>query len=422
MKVWVRCMKWVVVLLVAACGGCSILELRQDLNVFEAATPISGSLAVDAPSGKPITIALYNKPPDGGRAVLDGYQVMYGPGDFSFVKQPGDYYLIAFEDLSEDFAFQHNERVGWYGAPSLIEARPGRRFVGLRIALRSPEDARQELPQLYTPATPPITMDGYIQQKGVVADLSSPRFGPESGSKGMWEPAEFLKEPGAGLFFLQPYDKSKIPVLFVHGVGGYPQLWSFLIERLDLSRFQPWVLQYPSGLRLDLLGEGLAGYLTELYFRHKFQNLVIVAHSMGGLVSRRAINRLTEGGARFVTLFVSISSPWEGDYAASIGVAHSPVIMPCWYDMAPGSPFLKALQKTPLPGNLRYYLMFGYRGGETLLGHQATDGTLALVSMLDLGMQDAAVKVFAYNETHETILSSQAVSQKLNSILGDHIK
>jgi len=399
-----------------------MLELRQDLKVIDAATPISGSVLLDAPSGKPVIVALYRKPPDGGRAVLDGFKVLYGPGDFTFLKKAGDYYLIAFEDMNENHALEPTERVGWHGKPSLIEARPGKRYDGLQIVLRSPEEARQRLPQLYTPEAPQITMDGFKQQNGVVAELSLPRFGPEYGSKGMWEPVEFLNDPGAGLFFLQPYDKAKIPVLFVHGVGGYPQLFSFLIERLDRSRFQPWVVQYPSGIRLDLLGDGLAGYLTDLYFRYKFQRLVIVAHSMGGLVSRRGINRLTEGGAPFVRLFVSISSPWEGDSAASLGVAHSPVIMPCWYDMTPGSPFLKALQETPLPSHLRYYLMFGYRGGETFLGNQATDGTLTLTSMLNPWMQDAAVKVFAYNETHVSILDSPAVSEKLNRILEDNVK
>ena len=418
-KRWMRSIKCVVALLLAVCGGCSMISLRQDLKVIDDTTRISGSVITDAPLGKPIIVALYKKATGSDPAALDGYQVMYGPGEFTFLKKPGDYYLIAFEDRNENFTLHQQAKAGWHGEPSLIEARPGRSYVGLQIVLQSAADAREKLPPLYTPETPKVTMMGFTQQNGVVAPLSAQRFAPEYGSKGMWEPLEFLKDPGAGLFFQQPYDEEKIPVLFVHGIGGYPQLFSFLIERLDTSRFQPWVVQYPSGVRLDLLGEGLASYMTELYFRHKFPKLIIVAHSMGGLVSRRAINRLTEGGADFVKLFVSISSPWQGDHAAALGVAHSPVVMPCWYDLVPGSPFLKGLQEAPLPGGLRYCLMFGYRGRITVFGHEDNDGTLTLSSMLDLGMQDAAAKVFAFNEDHDSILNSQAVSERLNLLLTD---
>ncbi len=47
-----------------------------------------------------------------------------------------------------------------------------------------------------------------------------------------------------------------------------------------------------------------------------------------------------------------------------------------------------------------------------------TDGTLPLSSMLDLGMQDSAVNVFGFNETHSGILESADVSDRLNRILG----
>jgi hypothetical protein len=138
---------------------------------------------------------------------------------------------------------------------------------------------------------------------------------------------------------------------------------------------------------------------------------------MGGLVARGAINRLTEDGKTFVPLFVSISSPWQGHPGAGAGVEHSPVILPCWFDMSPGSPYIESLHKTQLPPSTSYYLLFGYRGGRAAFADGNTDGTLPISSMLDLSMQNAAVNVFGFNENHVSILHSTDVSDRLNRIL-----
>ena len=35
-----------------------------------------------------------------------------------------------------------------------------------------------------------------------------------------WKPAEFFREVGGNVYFLEAYDATKIPVLFVHGAAG----------------------------------------------------------------------------------------------------------------------------------------------------------------------------------------------------------
>jgi pimeloyl-ACP methyl ester carboxylesterase len=252
---------------------------------------------------------------------------------------------------------------------------------------------------------------------GTVISLSDPRFDPETGVLGMWEPATFFERYGGGLFFLQPYAENKIPVLFFHGVGGTPRNFESLISKLDPSRYQPWIVHYPSGIRLTLLADYFAKLINEVQIRYKTPRIMVVAHSMGGLVARGAINRLTADGKTFVPLFVSISSPWQGHPGAGAGVEHSPVILPCWFDMSPGSPYLEELQKTPFPLGTSYYLLFGYRGGRAAFADGNTDGTLPLSSMLDLGMQDSAANVFGFNENHVSILHSTDVSARLNRIL-----
>ena len=403
--------------IVAFASGCTFMRARDDLARLNHAVRISGTVTSPCETDKPLCVALYKDTPGLGNKTLVAYQVVYKKGAFDFLQEPGTYYLFAFEDANEDYAFQGTERVGWYGSPSRLTVAPGRKSDAIELALRPPEQARKELPFLYVNAKLQVPMTVENKHVGTVLNLSDPRFDRETGVLGMWEPVTFFERYGAGLYFLQPYDDGKIPVLFVHGVGGTPRNFATLAGQLDRSRFQPWVVHYPSGVRLSLLADGFATLLTEAKARYKFTKVIVVAHSMGGLVARGGINRLTSAGKAFVPLFVSISTPWQGHPGAALGVEHSPVIPPCWYDMAPGSPYLKALRETSLPAMTDYYLLFSYRGGKAMLTDGNTDGTLPLASMLDLAMQNSAVKMFGFDETHASILESQAVSVCLNRIL-----
>lgn len=56
-----------------------------------------------------------------------------------------------------------------------------------------------------------------------IVTLDDPRFSLENGRLGLWEPIQFLRTVGGGVFFLEPFDPEKIPVILVHGLGGYTE-------------------------------------------------------------------------------------------------------------------------------------------------------------------------------------------------------
>src|SRR5437763_6042029 len=105
-------------------------------------------------------------------------------------------------------------------------------------------------------------------------------------------------EKKTGLYFLQPYDPDRIPVVFVHGLISTRFDWVKTINGLQADpeirkRYQFWVFAYPTGnpvlysaLRLR---EELAK-VDELYPDHK--GYVLVGHSMGGLLSQAQVTSI----------------------------------------------------------------------------------------------------------------------------------
>lgn len=96
----------------------------------------------------------------------------------------------------------------------------------------------------------------------------------------------------ARLSRLQPYDPARIPVLFVHGLQDTPA--SFLPMYLSLmedpeirQKYQFWVFSYPSGYPYPYSASLLRAELDRMqkaYPSHK--DIVIIGHSMGGLITR----------------------------------------------------------------------------------------------------------------------------------------
>jgi pimeloyl-ACP methyl ester carboxylesterase len=106
-------------------------------------------------------------------------------------------------------------------------------------------------------------------------------------------------EKKTGLYFLQPYDPDRIPLVFVHGLISTPFDWVKTINGLQADpeirkHYQFWVFAYPTGnpvlysaLRLR---EELAK-VDKLYPNHK--DYVLVGHSMGGLLSQAQVTTIT---------------------------------------------------------------------------------------------------------------------------------
>lgn len=100
-----------------------------------------------------------------------------------------------------------------------------------------------------------------------------------------------------GLYMVEPFDPNRIPVVMVHGLWSSPTTWMEMFNDLRAfpelrNRFQFWFFLYPTGqpfwvssaqLR-DTLAE-VRGVLDPQVQNPNLDQLILVGHSMGGLVS-----------------------------------------------------------------------------------------------------------------------------------------
>jgi pimeloyl-ACP methyl ester carboxylesterase len=114
--------------------------------------------------------------------------------------------------------------------------------------------------------------------------------------RGLFRPVDLANRTGIYLF--EPYQKGKIPVVMVHGLLSSPLTWTTMFNDLRADpvlreRYQFWFYLYPTGnpflTAAADLRQALYRLRNEVDPRHQdgaFDQMVMVGHSMGGLVSK----------------------------------------------------------------------------------------------------------------------------------------
>jgi pimeloyl-ACP methyl ester carboxylesterase len=106
----------------------------------------------------------------------------------------------------------------------------------------------------------------------------------------------------AGFYMTEPFDPHKIPIITVHGLLSSPITWinlqnDLMDDPVLRKHYQIWHFFYPAGLPILVSAELFREKLEILYNffdpQRQFpalQNAVVIAHSMGGLITRTAVS------------------------------------------------------------------------------------------------------------------------------------
>ena len=155
-----------------------------------------------------------------------------------------------------------------------------------------------------------------------------------------------------------------------------------------------------------------------------FDRIGVVAHIMGGLVSRGAILKYTADTKRDdVRLLLSISTPWDGAATAG-GARDAPIELPASFaDMSPSSDYLRWIfyedvgrdVTKALPAHVDFHMFMGFRMSDS--GKVADDSSVTLMSQARVEAQEEAASIRAWDYDHWEILKSPEAVARMNELL-----
>lgn len=408
-------------------SGCGLFAVEEQQQKIATYCNIYGTVKPEVDNGKKMIVLLFKH--NGGDITkrenwrLFDHFVNDSPGKWYFSTASGSYLIAAFKDVNDDLIYQLDEPAIAPVPENIVQCKPGEVKTDINLVITEQGRTRAEAPldiaklQIRSSKQQLDISLGQVTQIGTLASLDEPRFADEVAEQSLWRPLDFLIDGNTGLYFLEPYSEQKTPVLFVHGINGTPRDFEYLIKQMDRTHFQPWVLYYPSGAYLDNVSRYVDQILQQLHAKYKFDKIAVVAHSMGGLVSRSFIlKHLDNSKSVAIPLFISISTPWNGHMAAKLGVDHAPTPVYAWDDLAPGSHFLKELfyvndTRRKLQEDMSKHLLFSFIDGE------AGDGTVSLASELRPEAQEEANRLYGYQKSHMGILNSPETAIVVNRLL-----
>ncbi|PTQ02698.1 lipase family alpha/beta hydrolase [Vibrio sp. ZF 223] len=397
-----------VLLISSALFGCG--NFRNLSNEIEAIDSITNQYMVTLSQPASGSAVVIEQIKDINKSEVDGYDGIIASDRIDLQLSNNIHYLLVFEDKNQDLTLQADE------AFSVINLRNHQDKSTIEVSLEVNEN---EVPSAFVDRSLSslLKIELDLVDIGTVVDLSDPPFEKGNAKLGMWQPLTFLLEDNAGLYFLSEYDPNKIPILFVHGINGTALDFAPLIEKIDQSKYQIWVFNYPSGLALALAlnSKGLNNLLHTIVSEYKNQQLHVVAHSMGGLVVTNSIRQCRIGQlCDFVSSVTTISSPFGGVDSAKQGVEYSPVVMPAWVDLNPDGKFIADLFIDSSKIHIPHFLAFGYNSGD-LFNTNSNDGVINLSSQLSRPAQLNADQIRGYNKSHLSILDNDDLFEDLSS-------
>ena len=358
--------------------------------------------------GKPKAIAAFSSKyrPD---ELVEAMHFAMAGSHYGMSLPEGRYDLVVFADIDGDRVFGRSEVVG-------------RRAINLNKT----EIPEMVLGQVDIQLTGPTTIDwefamnvpdtqgrseSLFYPSGTLRTLDDPIFDASFSTLGMYDPASFLEQAPTMFYALEDDLGFKIPVIFIHGIGGSAREFKTFVGQLDRLHYKPWFFHYPSGGDLDQLSELFYQiFLSGKVYDSNGMPIIVVAHSMGGLIAREAINKY-QGRSRenSVHLLVTMATPFGGHAAAAKGEEHGLIVLPSWRDLNPSNSFIGNLYRKRLPDFLHHELIYAYQNPGTIKLGENSDGVVALTSQLHPRAQEQASGQFGFDNTHRNILDSNEV-------------
>ena len=401
-------------------SSCEIRDLRHDLDEISQDYGFFKGLASGADEGSSVLVGLF-KSDEEGLALAD-FRIVRPGEPFYMPVQEANHAVLAFADLNGDLAYQPGEPAARLDDPIISWLRnmdPAgpidyNAMQIQQIDLTSNTRLEEELD---------FSLDAIREVEAVsknflkTASWDDEQFSAENVKLGMWVPGAFLEEVGYGLYVLEEFDPTKNSIVLVHGIDDSPRVFKSLANVIPAD-YQLLLFHYPSAVSLEYTSYILTEVVAELVRRDQVPQFDIIAHSMGGLVSKGMIDKSDEAIRQRIRLFITIASPFGGVDAAASGLKWSPVVAPVWWAMAPHSSYLQRIDRLDLSMGPKHHLIFtfSHEAGGTSEGD---DGVVTVRSQLAESAQRNATAIYGIADNHVGSVSNPCALTLLTAILED---
>jgi pimeloyl-ACP methyl ester carboxylesterase len=189
-----------------------------------------------------------------------------------------------------------------------------------------------------------------------------------------------------GLHFADGWDdidSSRPVVILIHGFNSTPEQNAAIMLPIHEAGFPCGTFSYPNDQSLSMSVQLLSEELRRFARRYPNRRVILVCHSMGGLIARACIENWHDDPGN-VSRLVMIAPPNRGTLLAHFAVGTD--VWEHWLarksgsawrrfrdsvvdglgeaadDMCPNSPFLNELNSRPLNSHVRYTVLLGTGG------------------------------------------------------------
>jgi triacylglycerol esterase/lipase EstA (alpha/beta hydrolase family) len=135
---------------------------------------------------------------------------------------------------------------------------------------------------------------------------------------------------------------AKPPVILLHGLFQNRSCLFWLQHRLKAVGYQNVIsINTPPWRDMEASTEGLAKKVDELRIKLKVETVILIGHSMGGMIARNYVQN--RGGSAYVDAMVTLGSPHHGSKLAPFALSSM------GKSLLPGSAFLTKFNSVPWP-------------------------------------------------------------------------
>jgi len=399
-------------------SSCAMVELKDDLDVVVEDYGYLKGLVMGPDEGVTVVVAVLELE-QGASSIVDVKSVGRGESFFSLLPK-ANYSVLVFEDSNGDFVYQEGEPAAQVDDPAInwFSDMQGQERVDYDalVIQQFNLSTRTTLDQKINVTMSALHEDSEVAKNFLTTvSWDDDAFSAENMELGIWRPGAFLEQVGFGLYVLREFDPTQKTVVLVHGINDTPRIFENFVASLPEDH-QALLYHYPSSFPLEYTSYILKEALDELIRRYDLPEINVIAHSMGGLVSKGMMYQADDALRQRMPVFISMSSPFGGHTGAAAGLKWSPVIAPVWWAMAPGSSYLQVIDSVDLTAGPSHHLIYSFSheaGGE----RQKDDGVVTVESQLIESAQRNATAVYGVADNHVGVVTNACTLALIPAIL-----